>query len=107
MSVPVTKTVAVCLALGWLILSGTVYPATVPHELHHAKHHAHHHATTHASGLCSWLCAAGQVADGTSAPFAVRLQLADTVDVTHSIDPSIPTLQFFLSRGPPSLFLAV
>lgn len=102
MPVPVTKTVAVALALGWLVLSGAVYPATVPHELHHAQHHAHHHATTHASWLCSWLCAAGQTAE-----VAVTFDPALTAPVGSAeqmvaVLPLLPTSQSFLSRGPPA-----
>jgi hypothetical protein len=97
-----TKTVAVGLALGWLILSGAVYPATVPHALHHAQHHAHHHASTHSSGLCSWLCAAGQTAD-VAALFDPALSTpVGSADQTALVLPPLLPSQPFLSRGPPS-----
>jgi hypothetical protein len=93
----VRKTVAVGLALGWLILSGAVYPATVPHALHHAKHHA----TSHSSGLCSWLCAAGQTAD-VAALFdpALSVPVGSTQQTALVLPPLLPP-QSFLSRGPP------
>lgn len=101
MPASVTKTVAVCLALGWLVLSGAVYPATVPHELHHAEHRAHHHATTHASGLCSWLCAAGQTAE-VAVTFDPALSVpVGSAEQTVAVLPPLPTFQSFLSRGPP------
>ena len=93
----VRKTVAVGLALGWLILSGAVYPATVPHALHHAKHHA----TSHSSSLCSWLCAAGQTADVAA---AIDLVHSTPVGSADQMSPAWPPLSHpgaFLSRGPP------
>jgi hypothetical protein len=95
------NSVALGLALGWLMLSGAVYPATVPHELDHARHHAHHHATTHSSGLCSWVCAVGQTADVTitfDPDFSIPVGSAEQ---TVLVLPPLPTSQSFLSRGPP------
>jgi hypothetical protein len=106
MPASVMKTVAVGLALGWLILSGAVYPATVPHELHHAGHHAQDHAKTHASSLCSWLCAVGQTADVAAMFDSVPSAPIGSADQTVLVLPPLSSLQTILSRGPPQ-FLSV
>ncbi len=100
MSRRVVPVVAVALAGVLLLLSGLLYPATVPHALHHA----HHQAATHATALCSWLCAAGQMTESSVPvvgsefrPIAwVSRQIADNPSTSPTYRPP--------SRAPPTFF---
>ncbi|GKS57086.1 hypothetical protein YTPLAS18_06130 [Nitrospira sp.] len=93
-----SQAVAILLAGVLLLLSGLLYPATVPHALHHA----HHQAATHATALCSWLCAAGQLTDAAlpllPADFALVARLTDPI----APDPLIVSIYRPSSRAPPA-----
>ncbi|HEY7533055.1 MAG TPA: hypothetical protein VH681_09800 [Nitrospiraceae bacterium] len=80
-------------------VSGVAAAQAVVHE----GHHAHHQAATHGTILCSWMCAAGQVHDGSTAPYLTEqapVLLSD--HTTFSFIPHI-ALDNTTSRGPPSL----
>ena len=93
------RSVAVCVAVCLLLLSGLAYPQTVAH----AGHHAHHTAKTHASVLCSWMCAAGQVFEGTAIVLHSDLGPVAAASTGAVQEPASVVHSTILSRGPPSL----
>jgi hypothetical protein len=92
------RTIVWCLFGSLLLLSGLMYPLTVPH----AAHHAHHNAATHATVLCNWMCAAGQAVDGPAAQIQSHLTLLSFSDHPGSDDPGREAGSLPLSRGPPA-----
>lgn len=91
------RVVAVGLMICLLLVGGLAYPQAVAHE----AHHAHHQQSTHSTILCSWMCAAGQVLDGSSAPYLI--ERTPIANVEQVIVQSIPrsVLSSSTSRGPP------
>jgi hypothetical protein len=85
------------LAASLLLVTGLVYPQTVPH----AAHHAHHNAATHASVLCAWLCAAGQALEAASP--VIEADLGPLGPFVRAVpeDPPLVTHWTSTSRGPP------
>ena len=94
-----SQVVVVALVGVLLLLSGLLYPATVPHTLHHA----HHQAATHATALCSWLCAAGQVVESALPVLRAEFLLVASENPQILLSPSIPSSYRSLSRAPPAL----
>ncbi len=89
--------IAVLLVLCLLVVGGFASAQATTHALHHS----HHQKSTHSTVLCSWMCAAGQVLEGTAAPFLIeQVPVHISEHVSHSFLPPV-ALESATSRGPP------
>lgn len=95
---PATRVVAALLVLCILVVGGLASAQSITHE----SHHAHHQKATHGTALCSWMCAAGQVLDGTSAPFLIEQAPVSLADYATYLFIPHTALDSATSRGPPS-----
>jgi hypothetical protein len=93
-----TRSLAVSLAVCFLLIGGFASAQSIAHE----SGHAHHQKADHGTILCSWMCAAGQAADGVQLVSQVHFNLLalDAPPATKSFNN--PPLESLPSRGPPS-----
>jgi hypothetical protein len=98
MSRRLTKTTAVVLVLGILLMLGLTTGSAVAHEIQHA----HHTAAMHGTGLCAWMCASGSgAATATVVPSAVAP--VENLPVPQDLrSSSLPFLNRLQARAPPS-----
>lgn len=94
----VHKGLTVLVALCLFVMTGLVYPATIPQQAHHGSDHASAHTTP----VCAWLCMVGpggpvEAVAMPSAPSAQPLWIAPRLAPVSS-----PAEQSFLSRAPPT-----
>lgn len=92
------RVLAVLLVLCLLVVGGLASAQSITHE----SHHAHHQKATHGTVLCSWMCAAGQVLDGSAAPYLI--EQSPVVLFDHRPFPFIPhvAIDSPTTRGPPT-----
>lgn len=98
MGSPRQRSVAVGLAVGLLLVIGSMSTQMAGHSVHHA----HHEASTHATAVCAWMCAAGQVMETGAVHLPEQAGCQVLADDTTPAGPDDALPRFSASRGPPS-----